>query len=190
MRVSSSSSMPLPPSSPTAVVYCRVSSKEQVDGTSLESQERYCREWAERLGIHVLQVFIDRGESAKTADRTEFIKAITFCSQKRNGVKYFIVHKIDRFARSQDDHVSVRATLRRYGVELRSATEPINETPIGKVMEGMISVFAEFDNNLRRERCMSGMLARVRQGFWVWGAPIGYYRPVPNLLHSRTRTHW
>ena len=44
-------------------------------------------------------------------------------------------------------------------------------------MEGMISVFAEFDNNVRRERCMSGMLERVRQGFWVWAAPIGYYRP-------------
>jgi site-specific DNA recombinase len=170
--------MSLPIAQPTAVVYCRVSSKDQVDGTSLESQERYCREWAERQGIRVLCVFVDKGESAKTADRTEFIKAISFCAQKRNGVKYFIVHKIDRFARSQDDHVSVRATLRRYGVELRSATEPINETPVGKAMEGMISVFAEFDNNVRRERCMSGMLERIRQGVWVWGAPLGYLRPA------------
>jgi DNA invertase Pin-like site-specific DNA recombinase len=161
---------------PTAVIYCRVSSKDQVDGTSLESQERYCREWADRQGIRVVCVFVDKGESAKTADRSEFIKAISFCAQKRNGVKYFIVHKIDRFARSQDDHVSVRATLRRYGVELRSATEPIDETPVGKAMEGMISVFAEFDNNVRRERCVSGMLERIRQGVWVWGAPLGYQR--------------
>lgn len=170
--------MSLPSQQPKAVVYCRVSSKDQVDGTSLESQERYCREWAERQGIAVLCVFVERGESAKTADRTEFIKAISFCAQKRNGVDFFIVHKIDRFARSQDDHVSVRATLRRYGVELRSATEPINETPVGKAMEGMISVFAEFDNNVRRERCMSGMLERIRQGIWVWRAPLGYYRPT------------
>jgi site-specific DNA recombinase len=161
------------------VIYCRVSTKEQVDGTSLESQERYCREWAERHNITILRVFIDKGESAKTADRTEFIKAITFCSQRKNQLGYFIVYKIDRFARSQDDHVSVRATLRRYGVELRSATEPINETPVGRAMEGMISVFAEFDNNVRRERCMGGMMERARQGFWVWRAPLGYRRNAP-----------
>ena len=58
------------------IIYCRVSSLEQVDGTSLESQERMCREYAKRENINVLGVFIDRGESAKTADRTEFIKAI------------------------------------------------------------------------------------------------------------------
>lgn len=162
----------------TGIVYCRVSSKEQVDGTSLESQERYCREWAERHHISVLYVFVDKGESAKTIDRAEFLKALTFCSQKKNAVNYFIVYKIDRFARSQDDHVTVRATLRRYGVELRSATEPINDTPVGRAMEGMISVFAEFDNNVRRERCMGGMMERLRQGVWVWRAPLGYYRPA------------
>lgn len=163
---------------PLGIIYCRVSSKEQVDGTSLESQERYCREWAERHHITVVRVFVDKGESAKTTDRTEFLKAIAFCSQKRNSVNYFIVYRLDRFARSQDDHVSVRATLRRYGVELRSATEPINDTPVGRAMEGMISVFAEFDNNVRRERCVGGMMERLRQGIWVWKAPLGYYRPT------------
>jgi site-specific DNA recombinase len=160
------------------IIYCRVSSKDQVDGTSLETQERHCRDWAERHQVSVLRAFIDKGESAKTIDRTEFLKAIAFCSQKKNGVTDFIVYKIDRFARSQDDHVSVRATLRRHGVELRSATEPINSTPVGRAMEGMISVFAEFDNNVRRERCVGGMLERLRQGVWVWRAPLGYMRPA------------
>jgi DNA invertase Pin-like site-specific DNA recombinase len=158
------------------IIYCRVSSKDQVDGTSLESQERHCREWAERHHVHVAGVYVDRGESAKTIDRTEFLKAIAFCSHRKNRVTDFIVYKIDRFARSQDDHVSVRATLRRHGVELRSATEPISDTPVGRAMEGMISVFAEFDNNVRRERCVGGMLERLRQGVWVWQAPLGYRR--------------
>jgi site-specific DNA recombinase len=174
------------------VIYCRVSTKDQVDGTSLESQERICREWAERQGVTIIQVFIDKGESAKTADRTEFIKAISFCSQRKNVVRYFIVYKLDRFARSQDDHVSVRATLKRYGVELRSATEPINETPVGRAMEGMISVFAEFDNNIRRERCMGGMMERVRHGFWCFRAPLGYYRPAPgaNIAPDPEHAPW
>ncbi len=158
------------------IVYCRVSSLEQVDGTSLESQERMCREYAKREGITVLEVFVDRGESAKTADRTEFLKAISFCSQKKNKVDYFIVYKVDRFARNQEDHIGVRAKLKQYGTALRSVTEPIDSTPMGKMMEGILSTFAEFDNNVRTERSTNGMRERFKQGIWCWQAPIGYTR--------------
>jgi hypothetical protein len=33
-----------------AVIYCRVSSKEQIEGTSLESQEAACRDYARSKG--------------------------------------------------------------------------------------------------------------------------------------------
>lgn len=159
------------------IIYVRVSSAEQVDNTSLESQERNCREYANREGIEVLKVFIERGESAKTADRTEFNKAIVFCSAKKIKVDYFIVYKVDRFARNQDDHAMVRATLKKYGTELRSATEAINETSTGRLMEGIMATFAEFDNNVRTERSKGGMLENLKKGIWQWQAPLGYYRP-------------
>ena len=160
------------------IIYCRVSSTEQVENTSLESQERNCREYAKREGIEIIaDPFIEKGESAKTADRTEFIKAINFCSNKKNRVTHFIVYKLDRFARNQNDHVVTQTTLRRYGVALRSVTEPIDETPIGRVMEGVISVFAEFDNNVRTERSKGGMMEKIKKGVWVWQSPLGYYRP-------------
>src|SRR3989344_395170 len=161
----------------TAIIYCRVSSKDQLEGTSLETQERLAKEYAGKQGLKVLRVFVERGESAKTANRTEFNKALAFCADKKNKVSFFIVYKIDRFARNQDDHVSVRAFLKRSGVELRSVSEPIDETPIGRAMEGVLSVFAEFDNNVRTERTKGGMLERVKQGIWVWPEPLGYYRP-------------
>ena len=161
----------------TGIIYCRVSSKDQVEGTSLESQERMCREYALRNDIEIVhEPFIDKGESAKTADRPEFIKAITFCSDKKKPVNYFIVYKVDRFARNQDDHVSVRATLRKFGTELRSVTEPVNESSLGRLMEGVLSSFAEFDNNVRTERTRIGMMEKVKQGIWQWQAPLGYYR--------------
>ena len=160
------------------IIYCRVSSVEQVENTSLESQERYCREYAKREGIEIINdPFIEKGESAKTANRTEFIKAINFCSNKKNKVTHFIVYKLDRFARNQNDHVVTQTTLRRYGVALRSVTEPIDETPIGRVMEGVISVFSEFDNNVRTERSKGGMMEKIKKGIWVWQTPLGYYRP-------------
>ncbi len=159
------------------IIYCRVSSTEQVDNTSLESQQRNCEEYAKREGIEAIKVFIEEGESAKTANRTQFIKAINFCGEKKNRITHFIVYKIDRFARSQPDHVATQATLKRYGVALRSVTEPIDETTMGRVMEGMLSVFAEFDNNVRTERSKGGMMEKIKKGVWVWQAPLGYYRP-------------
>jgi site-specific DNA recombinase len=161
----------------TGIIYCRVSSKEQIEGTSLDSQERACREYTERNGIKILETYVERGESAKTANRTEFNKALAFCTDKKNKVTFFIVYKLDRFARNQDDHVTVRAILRRAGTDLRSVTEPIDETPIGRAMEGVLSVFAEFDNNVRTERTKGGMLERLKQGVWPWIAPLGYFRP-------------
>lgn len=161
------------------IIYCRVSSKEQVDNTSLESQERFCREYARRNNIEInIPAFVDRGESAKTADRPEFQRAIAFCSDKKNKISVFLVYKLDRFARNQEDHVSVRTVLKRYGVDLRSASEPIADNPIGKALEGVLSVFAEFDNNVRTERTRSGMRERLKQGVWTLGAPVGYHRPV------------
>ena len=41
------------------VIYCRVSSKEQVEGTSLESQELACKEYATRNNLNVVRV-LDR----------------------------------------------------------------------------------------------------------------------------------
>lgn len=160
----------------TAIIYCRVSSKEQVDNTSLQHQERVCREYAEREGLRIAHApFVDEGESAKTADRHEFNRAISFC-QKHKNIGFFIVYKLDRFARNQEDHVVIRAMLKRAGTTLRSATEPINDSPTGRAMEGMVSVFAEFDNNVRTERTKNGMIERVKQGVWVWPCPLGYHR--------------
>ncbi len=162
-----------------AIIYCRVSSKDQIEGTSLDSQERLAKEYAEKQGIKVLKTYVELGESAKTANRTEFNKALTYCADKKNKVSYFIVYKIDRFARNQDDHAIVRAVLKKAGVKLLSVTEPINDdSSVSRAMEGMLSVFAEFDNNVRTERTKQGMLERVKQGVWVWPQPLGYYRPA------------
>lgn len=175
----------------TGIIYARVSSKDQVENTSLDFQERLCREYALREGIEILKVFVERGESAKTANRTEFLSAITFCSNKKRKVDYFIIYKLDRFARNQYDHETVRAGLLRFGTALRSVTEPINETPVGRAMEGMISVFAELDNNMRTERTRAGMLERLKAGSWVWQAPLGYCRSAKaaNISPDPQRGH-
>ncbi len=76
------------------VIYCRVSSKEQIEGTSLESQESACREYARQHDLKILRVFVERGESAKFADRTQLLDLIDYCKASKGGVQVLLVWKV------------------------------------------------------------------------------------------------
>ena len=74
---------------PWAIIYIRVSSDEQIDGTSLDFQEAECRRYCERNGYEVVEVFREEGQSAKDLslnNRKEFLRAIEFC--RKNKKKY------------------------------------------------------------------------------------------------------
>ena len=157
-----------------AIVYIRVSSDDQVEGTSLADQERQCIAALKAQGFEFAGTFRDEGATAKTADRAALIEAIDFARAKRNGVCVFMVWKVDRFARNTEDHFAIRRLLRSAGVELRSATEPIGDDPNAKLFETIVAGFAEFDNSIRRLRCCNGMRARIRSGIWPFKAPVGY----------------
>jgi len=165
-----------------AVVYCRVSTKDQVANLSLPTQEKACREWCAREGAEVVRVFVDAGESAKTADRPAFNEALEYC-RSGNKIGLFVVYALSRFARSSRDHANVAARLKASGVSLRSVTEPIDDTATGKLMETMLAGFAQFDNDVRADRTRAGMRAAIEAGRWVYRAPLGYLpgmRPDPD----------
>jgi site-specific DNA recombinase len=157
-----------------AIIYTRVSSEEQVKGTSLNDQEARCRQYCADQGMEVLEVFREEGASAKTIDRRMLLEAMEYCRHHKGSVDAFVVWKVDRFARNAEDHFAVRKLLLEYGVSLRSVTEPIGQSPAEKLFETMLAGFAEFDNAVRRQRCSNGMQARVQQGIYPWKPPIGY----------------
>ncbi len=158
-----------------AVIYVRVSTKEQVDeGNSLNTQEKICREYAEKNQYEVASIFIEQGESAKTADRTELLKLLTYCADKKNGVKAIIIYKVDRLSRSVDDYSYLRLLLKKYGVEIKSTSESFGNNPVGRFMENTMANIAQFDNDIRSERCAGGMRDAMRDGRYVWMAPLGY----------------
>ena len=135
-----------------AAIYCRVSTKEQVGNYSLETQEDACRKYCLQNGIEVNKVFIEEGESAKTARRTVFQQLLEYCRKNRKRITHVIVYAVNRFARSQEDHLAVRAMLKKHGITLRSVTEPIDDSPTGTLMEGVLMSFSQFDNDIRSMR--------------------------------------
>jgi site-specific DNA recombinase len=157
-----------------AVIYVRVSTKEQTENLSLPTQLKACEEYCERQSFKVLARFREEGESAKTAERTELQKLLQFCRKNKGTVQFVVVFNLTRFAREKYDHFALRAHLKSLGISLRSATEPIDDTSTGKLMEGVLAAFAQFDNDVRSERTRGGMKAALELGRWTFLAPLGY----------------
>jgi len=79
------------------------------------------------------------------------------------------VYKIDRLARSMSHFVRIFEQLRAKQVGFRSLTESIETvTPQGRMFLQLLGVFAEFERELIRERCMAGQVAARARG-QTWG---------------------
>ena len=89
-------------------------------------------------------------------------------------MQFVVVYNLTRFARDKYDHFALRAHLKSLGISLRSATEPIDDTSTGKLMEGVLAAFAQFDNDVRSDRTRAGMKAALELGRWTFLAPLGY----------------
>src|SRR4051812_22974399 len=82
-----------------AVIYLRVSTLEQAatdygdDGYSLQAQADACRRAAERLGADVVDEYVDRGKSARSADRPQLQAMLHRIAEQRD-VDMVIVHKV------------------------------------------------------------------------------------------------
>ena len=125
-----------------AVIYARYSSDNQRE-ESIEGQVRECQSFAERKGYTVIRTFIDRALSGTRADnRPQFQQMISDSTLRE--FQYVIVWKIDRFSRDKFDSVKYKYALKSSGVSVISATEPIDGSPEGQMMESVfegISVY-------------------------------------------------
>ena len=156
------------------MVYVRVSTKEQTENLSLPTQLRACEEYCRRQGYEILERFHEEGESAKTTDRSQLQNLLAYCRLNKGRVHFVVVFNLTRFARDKYDHFALRSHLQSLGISLRSATEPIDDTSTGKLMEGVLAAFAQFDNDCRSDRTHAGMKAAMEFDRWVFLAPIGY----------------
>ena len=99
----------------TAVLYLRVSTKEQAErggeaeGFSIPAQREACSRKAGQLGASVVAEFIDAGESARSADRPRLQELLRYLAEQ--GADFVIVHKVDRLARNRYDDAVITAQL-------------------------------------------------------------------------------
>lgn len=158
-----------------AVIYLRVSTEEQVENYSLDTQEDICRKEAARKGFNVVEVFREEGRSAKTIlGRPVLIKLLEYCRKNKGKVHAVFVYRIDRISRQTADYLAIRKKLAESEVIVISATEPTGNSPTEKLVETILAGFAQLDNDVRSERTRNGMRARFLNGLPNAKPPIGY----------------
>ncbi len=152
-----------------AALYMRCSTREQ--STAMQRVE--LEAIAERSGWQIVATYEDAGISgAKGRDRRPALDRMLKDAARRK-FDVLAVFALDRLGRSLPDLVASLGDLRAAGVDLFSAKQAIDTTTSsGKALFGMLSVFAEFERDMIRERVVAG-LAKARAVGTKSGKAIG-----------------
>ena len=176
--------------------YTRVSTEEQVqDGNSLNNQREAIEKYAEAHNIEIVGWFTDEGVSAKTAHRPGLESMLEACRENKGEVEHVVVYNISRISRNISSfYKEIGSLLAHDGITLRSTMEPVDESPMGKLMLNISLAFHQFDNDVKGETSHDNMVGVARNGWWQTQAPIGFIiEKVPigeykNDGHERTRS--
>ena len=160
--------------------YLRFSHDGQ-SNSSIERQDMYTSQWAERNDVQVIDTFTDAGYSAKTFDRPDFQKLKDFIAKHHRQVDYLIVDQMDRFSRDAGEAMSMVKKLQlKYSIQIVSATEGITfdyHTPGSFFRAGLQFLLAEDDNINRMQKINAGIYtAKAKEGRYIHGGkpPFGY----------------
>jgi len=161
-----------------AAGYCRVSSQEQVDGTSLKVQEDQITAYAAMKGLELITVLIDGGISGgkPLALRPEGSKLAQMIQVGE--VEAVLISKLDRGFRSASDCLFNVEAWEKKGISLHilnlGGTTIDTSTPTGKFFITVMAGAAELERNMIRERCNEGRRIRKAQGYRLGEVPFGF----------------
>lgn len=100
---------------------------------------------------------------------------LPFVKKSRDKILYIIVYSIDRFSRSGANAIYIAEQLKKEGITVFAVSQPTDTTTAsGGLQQNIQFIFSEYDNQLRREKCMAGVKEKLLSGIWVSVPPIGY----------------
>ena len=164
-----------------AALYARVSSEKQDVDLSVSAQLRALKDYAKSNGYSVAREYVDEAESGRVADRPQFREMIEEGSKPKAPFEVILVWKFSRFTRKREHAVAFKAMLRRKGVRVISITEQADDSPTGKLLEGIIESVDEFYSENLAQEVVRGMREAASRGFFLGSkAPFGYKRVKVN----------
>jgi site-specific DNA recombinase len=154
-----------------AVVYSRVSTDAQErDGTSLDTQERACLEYAKDR--QVVERLRDTASGA-SLDRSgiERIRQLL----RQGAVDVVVAYAVDRLSRNQNHIGILFEEVEQAGAKMEFVTENFEDNAIGRFILAARAFVGEVEREKIAERTMRGKVERARSGRLPQGTGKGCY---------------
>ena len=158
------------------MAYLRVSSISQIDGHSLNAQDRLFGELCKNRNWERVSVYREEGRSAHVetiARRPVFKKLLEDAARDQFDV--VVVHTLDRWSRNLKVTLESLGILAKHDVSLVSIVENIDYSNAqGKLFTQMLGGFAEYFSEALGAHVSKGLSQRAAEGKHTGGIPFGY----------------
>src|ERR1041385_42556 len=161
-----------------AAIYARVSSEEQREGQTIDSQIAELERFAREKGWHLVGLYKDEGWSGALLSRPALDSLRDDAARKQFDL--VLLNDVDRLARDVTHLGIVKRDLERSGARVVFRKLPSDESPTYNLMVNVLGSFAEFEREMIADRTRRGRRHKieVRQQFLGTLAAYGY-RYIP-----------
>jgi len=158
-----------------AILYIRVSTDEQAEkGNSLAHQQDMLRKYCAINNIEIVG-FYKEDFSAKTFERPEFNKILSFLRKNKSAAELLLFLKWDRFSRNAPEAYSMISQLHKLGIEPQAIEQPLNmEIPEQKFLLALYLTAPEVENDRRALNIIAGIRRAMKDGRYMGSAAYGY----------------
>jgi len=159
-----------------AIIYTRVSSREQVDKYSLSAQEKILKECIEKAGQKFIEVYTDPGISGeRIIDRPDFLRLLNDAEQK----KFDCVWVVDQDRLSRGDLADLAFIKKTFKENVIKICTPYQQLTLSDVDDDFISdlfgILAKRERLKIVERANRGRNEKASRGEWHGStSPFGY----------------
>ena len=174
-------------------IYLRVSTDDQMqDGFGIDAQKKVGLEIAQRNGFDVEIHEEGAASSSKEGLSNRPVMGRLLVRVQEGEVKKIFAFNADRLSRNDVTSATIRFALKEQEVSLYHATGVVDfNNPTDKLLFGVMSEFASYENELRTSRFRRGRVEAVRRGRWHGGlTPFGYRVADHQLVEFKDESDW
>ncbi len=155
--------------------YCRVSTDNEDQANSFESQRRYFKEYIERNpNWELYEIFADQGISGTNTKRRKEFNRMIACA-KNGDFELILTKEISRFARNTLDSIYYTRDLKKYGVGVIFLNDNINTLDKDAELRlAIMSSIAQEESRKTSERVKWGQKRQMEQGVVFGRSMLGY----------------
>src|ERR1043166_5400029 len=159
-------------------IYARVSTEEQREGQTIDSQVSELERFARDKGWLIAGIYKDEGWSGGVVERPDLDR---LRDDAQNGVfEAVLINDVDRLARDVSHLGVIKRDLERKGIKVIFRKLPSETSPTYNLMVNILGSFAEFEREMIADRTRRGRRHKVETRKRYLGSNTAYgYRYIP-----------